>query len=222
MKYFPDVADYDLSTAGGMALYGAHCDLDPVLGMIEEIDRSVEETIKKYGDLGIKAQDFGDFRTSCELLDLQAVFSAQVRPIVYESMLLIMVSRLEESFSGWCRVLHAKDKGLPAFEEHHKEKGALENAISYIKEYGHINGIKQDKDWEFISVIRDARNMIVHNGSRVKEPLWDKMDSFKIGMYPEDHRVYLDSETIHRMYDAIIRFINRVFLIQPESQGEKA
>lgn len=220
MKYYPDVADYDMQTTGSLALYSAHCDLDPVLGMIEELNASVNKAISEYSRMGIEAQNEGDWKKSSELLDLQGIYAAQISPLVYESMLLIIVSRLEEAFGCWCRMLSLKDNAIPEFRTYHRENGALENAIAFLKDYAKIEGIKQDPDWAYVSVIRDARNMVVHNGSRVKEQLRSKMKQFDIGMHPEDYRLYLDYETIIKMYKAVIRFIDRVLLIESPEETE--
>ena len=217
MKYFPDVSNFDLNTTGGLALYGAHCDLDPVLGLIEQTIMSLNATRSLYIDMGNEADKSNDFFAQSEYMNLLGVFSSEIVPLAYETLLTIMVSRLEEAFNGWCRIIAAKDTRLPPFDEFRKERGSLDNAIEYLKKYGNINGIKNDCQWEYIKAIRDARNMIMHNGARVHERKREIMDRFKIGMCPEDYRLYLEEDTIKNMYKAITQFIDRVFLITPEN-----
>lgn len=69
--------------------------------------------------------------------------------------------------------------------------------------------------WEYITVIRDARNMVVHNGGRIYKE-FDKYDKFKIGYREEDHQLYLEYNDIVKMYDAILDFMDRTFRIIPQ------
>ena len=71
------------------------------------------------------------------------------------------------------------------------------------------------KEWEYITVIRDARNMVVHNGGRIYKE-FDKYDKFKIGYREEDHQLYLEYNDIVKMYDAILDFMDRTFRIIPQ------
>lgn len=66
-----------------------------------------------------------------------------------------------------------------------------------------------------ITVIRDARNMVVHNGGRIYKE-FDKYDKFKIGYREEDHQLYLEYNDIVKMYDAILDFMDRTFRIIPQ------
>ena len=63
--------------------------------------------------------------------------------------------------------------------------------------------------------IRDARNMVVHNGGRIYKE-FDKYDKFKIGYREEDHQLYLEYNDIVKMYDAILDFMDRTFRIIPQ------
>ena len=90
----------------------------------------------------------------------------------------------------------------------------LERAAKYLKDVVGIDGFTADKQWEYITVIRDARNMVVHNGGRIYKE-FDKYDKFKIGYREEDHQLYLEYNDIVKMYDAILDFMDRTFRIIP-------
>lgn len=90
----------------------------------------------------------------------------------------------------------------------------LERAAKYLKDVVGIDGFTADKQWEYITVIRDARNMVVHNGGRIYKE-FDKYDKFKIVYREEDHQLYLEYNDIVKMYDAILDFMDRTFRIIP-------
>ena len=79
-----------------------------------------------------------------------------------------------------------------------------------------IVGFTSDKQWEYITAIRDARNMVVHNGGRLTNN-FEKFDKFNIGYREEDKQLYLEYNDIVKIYDAIIDFIDRAFRIIPQS-----
>lgn len=57
----------------------------------------------------------------------------------------------------------------------------MERAAKYLKDVVGISGFKTDQSWEYITTIRDCRNMVVHNGGRIKDDLKPKCDKFNIG-----------------------------------------
>lgn len=83
----------------------------------------------------------------------------------------------------------------------------------YYSDLIQLNTLKAQ--WEYITVIRDARNMVVHNGGRIYKE-FDKYDKFKIGYREEDHQLYLEYNDIVKMYDAILDFMDRTFRIIPQ------
>ena len=129
-------------------------------------------------------------------------------------LLLTMVSLLEESVNTLCRLYH----DLNHLDKELKDiKGnGLERAAKYLKEVAGIVGFTSDKQWEYITAIRDARNMVVHNGGRIYKD-FDKYDKFQIGYREEDHQLYLEYGDIIKMYEAILDFMDRAFRIVPQS-----
>ena len=133
-------------------------------------------------------------------------------------MLVMMMSVLEETFNTWCRCVkineEKKGNNIPALAKYvpskQKKARGLDKAIYYLKEFADIDSIKQDRAWGYIDAMRTARNMIVHNGGRVKESARTKMNQFNIGMREEDYSLYIDHETIKEMYEEIIGFVDRV------------
>ena len=124
-----------------------------------------------------------------------------------------MVSLLEEAVNTLCRLYH----NINHLDKEVKDiKGSgLERAAKYLKDVVGIDGFTADKQWEYITVIRDARNMVVHNGGRIYKE-FDKYDKFKIVYREEDHQLYLEYNDIVKMYDAIIDFMDRTFRIIPQ------
>lgn len=217
MRYFPNIGDYNMDTCGGRSLYLAHCDFDPLRGLIEQTEVSTSATVEYFGDLGRKRSDLGDFHSESDAYETQGIFSARVIPLAYQSILLIMVSLLEEAMNTWCRAVKLTDNSFPELKDFKSRGGVIEKAVDYLKQFAQIQGIKQDPQWEYITVIRDTRNMVVHNGGRVKEEFRDKFNKYSIGMREEDFGVYLDYDTILTMYNAILDFIDRVFCLNPHT-----
>lgn len=139
--------------------------------------------------------------------------SCRVDLLTQYSLLLTMVSLLEEAVNTLCRLYH----NINHLDKEVKDiKGSgLERAAKYLKDVVGIDGFTADKQWEYITVIRDARNMVVHNGGRIYKE-FDKYDKFKIGYREEDHQLYLEYNDIVKMYDAILDFMDRTFRIIPQ------
>lgn len=214
MKYFPDGQDYNMHTCEGRSLYAAHCDFDPIQGLIDQTKISTQATIKYFGELGRTCDRNGDWKAGVEAYDVQGIFTARVVPLAYESILLIMVSKLEEAMNTWCRAVSISNSQFQDYKDFNSRERGLEKAVDYLKKIAGIDGIKQDPHWEKVTVTSDARNMVIHNGGRVKEELRKKFDRFEIGMREEDYSLYLDYDAIQEMYHTIIDFMDSVFCIE--------
>lgn len=213
MKYYPSAEDFNMHSVDGRALYLAHCDLDPILALIEHTKIALDLTIDHLGEEAETASDNGDMRAESDIIDLMTTFSGQVSSLSYEAILLILISRLEEAMNIWCRMIWRSNKELPEPKKGNskRDSGALEKAVHYLNDYANITSIKEDKAWEEVTAIRDARNMIVHNGGRVKEEKRHKLEKHAIGMRKEDYSVYIDYDALKKMYNTIIMFCDRVF-----------
>ena len=219
MKYYPDVSDYDMTKTGGIALYLAHCDLDPLFGLIEQTDKALSDTYEQYCQLANEANNQGDFHTQSMYSDLEGVFVSKIVPLSYESLLLIIASRLEEAFKTWCRIIKAKDESLPSIHEFKcGSHGDLDKPIAYIQKFGHVEGIKADPLWENILAIWIARNGIIHHGGYIEPKQHEKLKRYQIGINPDDCRVYLESEVVKQLYKAVVDFVDRTFLLEPAGE----
>lgn len=154
-----------------------------------------------------------DFFTEQWAMTSGTLHSCRVDLLTQYSLLLTMVSLLEEAVNTLCRLYH----NINHLDKEVKDiKGSgLERAAKYLKDVVGIDGFTADKQWEYITVIRDARNMVVYNGGRIYKE-FDKYDKFKIGYREEDHQLYLEYNDIVKMYDAILDFMDRTFRIIPQ------
>lgn len=211
---FPDMSYYDMHKPGEMALYMAHCDLYPFKSVIENNKIALEVIGKSYHEMSQEAREHDDFLTEQWAMTSGLLHSSRVYLYTQYSLLLTMVSLLEESVNTLCRVY----KNMLSLSKDLKDiKGSgLERAAKYLKTEVHIQNFTNDQEWEYITAIRDARNMVVHNGGRLVRD-FDKFDKFQIGYREEDKQLYLECQDIEKMYDAIMGFIDRAFRLEPTS-----
>ena len=83
----------------------------------------------------------------------------------------------------------------------------MERAAKYLKDVVGISGFKADQSWEYITTTRDCRNMVVHNGGRIKDDLKPKCDKFNIEYREEDSQLYIEYADVVKFYEAILDFM---------------
>lgn len=209
---FPDMGHYDMHKVGDMALYIAHCDFFPFKSVIDNNKIALDIIDEGYRKLADEARENDDFVTEQWAMTSGTLQSCRVDLLTQYSLLLTMVSLLEEAVNTLCRLYHDINK---LNQELKDIKGSgLERAAKYLKDVVGISGFTADKNWEYITVIRDARNMVVHNGGRIYKD-FEKYDKFNIGYREEDHQLYLEYGDIVKMYYAILEFMDRAFRIKP-------
>lgn len=211
---FPDMAHYDMKKAGDMALYLAHCDFYPFRSVIENNKIALDAINESYRSIEEKARLADDSITENWAMASTMLHSCRVDLLTQYSLLLTMVSLLEDAVNTLCRI-HREFLQLKRELKDIKGSG-LERAAKYLKNEVGIVGFTSDKQWEYITAIRDARNMVVHNGGRLTNN-FEKFDKFNIGYREEDKQLYLEYNDIVKIYDAIIDFIDRAFRIIPQS-----
>ncbi|MFL8134474.1 hypothetical protein Q3258_16865 [Clostridioides difficile] len=210
----PDIGNYNLDNVGEMALYNAHFDFYSIRGLIDTTNKSINDISEMFRMEYVIAEDFGDIYRSSKALDNQCLHNSRVVPLAYTSILLMMVSSLEEAFNCLCRTYHIKNKYSIEYTDLYGQ--GLERAITYLDKVVGIKGIKQERNWSFIVKVRDIRNAVVHNGGRVKK---DKVNKYiESGFYirEEDNQVMFDYEMIVKIYDEIMEFIDNVFRKTPQ------
>ena len=90
----------------------------------------------------------------------------------------------------------------------------------YLKDVVGISGFKADQSWEYITTIRDCRNMVVHNGGRIKDDLKPKCDKFNIGYREEDSQLYIEYADVMKFYEAILDFMDRAFRLEASTSTQ--
>lgn len=211
---FPDMQYYDMSKAGDMALYLAHCDFYPFRSVIENNKIALEIIDESYRRIAEESRERNDFATEQWAMISGDLHSCRVDLLTQYSLLLTMVSLLEEAVNTLCRIFY----NMNTLDTELKDiKGSgLERANEYLKKVVGLVGFASDEKWEYITAIRDARNMVVHNGGRINKD-FQKFDKFGIGYREENHQLYLEYRDIVKMYDAILEFMERAFRINPTS-----
>lgn len=215
---FPVEANYDFKKPGEMALYHAYSDLMPFRSVIETTNVSLSAIKKYYFKGSRKAREEGDPVTEEWAMTSGMLYLARAMPLSYYSLVLVMVSLLEEAFNTLCHSYYIIINRFQIKQKDMTGKG-LERSINYLEKVVNVRGIKADQNWEYVKTIIEARNMIVHNGGRVigKKDTYEK---FGFYLYEEDGRLGFEYEDIIRMYEAILEFIERIFRIQPNEVGK--
>lgn len=209
----PDIGNYDISKIGELALYGTHLDYYALKGLIETTNDSIKKMNETYKMDIVMADDFWDMYTSSKASTSQALYSARVVPMAYTSILLMIISTLEEAFNCLCRSCCIKNQYSVQYEDLHGQ--GLDRAITYLDKVVGIKGIKQNPDWDFVKTSRDARNMIVHNGGRVKKNDKAKFEKYDFYIREEDNQLMFDYDKILEIFNGIVRFTDSVFKTEP-------
>ena len=145
---FPTIDGYDMHKAGDMALYLAHCDFYPFKSVIDNNKMAIDLVTKAYRDMAQEARERDDFKTESWAMTSGILQACRVDILTQYSLLLTMVSLLEEAVNTLCRIGTCR---------------------KVLKGCGRHKRIQADPSWEYITTIRDCRNMVVHNGGRIKD-----------------------------------------------------
>lgn len=227
MEYFPEMTDYDMDTCAGRAQYLAHTEIEPIKLLIEHTQFSLSVSIESLGECVQKYDKTHRFEESCSCSDIQMIMGSLVAPLAYQSIMLILMSLMEEAFKCWCRTIGIVNDGCPSFDTGFKgkRKGELEKTFDYLQEYTQIKDVENDEDWEKIRAIRLARNAVVHHGGRVPEKDKKLLEKYNMETNEEDNSVYIDKETMNDIYDTVLSFIDRIFekgvILEKQSFSDK-
>lgn len=103
---FPDMTYYDMSKVGEMALYIAYYDFHPFRSVIENNKIILDSTLENYKKIARNAQLNNDFSTECWAKTSGILHSCRVELLTQYSLLLTMVSLLEEATNRLCRIYY--------------------------------------------------------------------------------------------------------------------
>lgn len=211
---FPDMNHYDMNKPAEMAIYFAHSDFYPFKSVIENNKLATDLLSNAYHEMANAARAKEDYLSESWAMTSGLLQSCRVELLTQYSLLLTMISLLEEAVNTLCRIY----KNSLSIEKDLKNYpgSGLERAAEYLKCEVKIKGFKNDPQWEYITTIRDCRNMVVHNGGRIIDTIRPKCDKFGIGYREEDYQLYIDYDDINKFYDAILNFMDRTFRIEPD------
>ena len=136
---FPDMEHYDMGKASEMALYLAHCDFYPFRSVIENNKIALDVISESYRQMAAKAREKNDFVSEQWAMTSGTLHSCRVELLTQYSLLLTMVSLLEEAVNTLCLLYH----DLNHLDKELKDiKGnGLERAAKYLKEVAGIVGL---------------------------------------------------------------------------------
>ena len=147
---FPDMEHCDMGKASDIALYLAHCDFYPFRSVIENNKIALDIIDESYRNLAEEARLKNDFVTEQWAMTSGTLHSCRVDLLTQYSLLLTMVSLLEEAVNTLCR-LYYNINHLDKEVKDIKGRG-LERAAKYLKDVVGIDGFTADKQWEYITV----------------------------------------------------------------------
>ena len=186
--------------------------------VIDNNKMAIDLVTKAYKDMAQEAREKDDFRTESWAMTSGTLQACRVDILTQYSLLLTMVSLLEEAVNTLCRI--HKDLGQLTTELKDVKGAGLERAAKYLKDVVGISGFKADQSWEYITTIRDCRNMVVHNGGRIKDDLKPKCDKFNMGYREEDSQLYIEYADVMKFYEAILDFMDRAFRLESSTSTQ--
>ncbi|MDB2108453.1 hypothetical protein [Clostridium paraputrificum] len=213
MFNFPDISNYNLDSPGSIALYNAHIDFFSIHGLIESTKKSIDDIRRQFTLRAIIANDYGDCYTHQLATNNIILYNSRIVPLAYTSILLIIISALEESFNCLCNSYYIANNYSIQFTDLHGQ--GLERAINYLEKVVGINDIRKEKQWELIKTARDVRNAITHNGGRIKDKNIKKFEKFNFYIAEENRQIYIEYDTLINLYNEILNFIDKVFSKTP-------
>jgi hypothetical protein len=215
---FPDLYD-DMGKACNIALYHAHCDFDPFITVIKNNEISIKALNEYYHNLSRTARENNDWITEDNAMRNSMIYMARAVPYSYYSLVIIMMSLLEEAFNTLCRAYAIVEKKSITYEA--IEGTGLDRAFKYLEKEIGIHKIKKNSNWDFVKAIRMARNCIVHDGGFVKKEKREFLSKHGFYICDESSRVLFESDEIYKIYDTIVSFIDETFIIEPTKGGGK-
>ncbi|MEX0050240.1 hypothetical protein AB2T85_06285 [Clostridium butyricum] len=211
---FPMLDEYEIKKPSEMALYHSHTDLYPFKGVMETVENGLQVYREAFLKMANQAAECGDFYNQSKYLQNVHIYTCKSMPIAYYSLIITLVSMLEESFNTLCRAYQLMKKYNITYKDIHGQ--GIERAVLYLELVVGIKGIKNDIQWEYIRTIRDARNMIVHNGGNVDKSQIDKYNKHGFYIDEETNKLFFEYSDVVKIYEVIVDFIDRVFKIEPE------
>ena len=103
---FPDIINYDINNPGSMALYLAHCDFYPFRSVIENNKIALEAISDSYIDIAREANKINDFKRECWAMTSLGLHACRVDLLTQYSLLVTMISLLEEAVNTLCRIYY--------------------------------------------------------------------------------------------------------------------
>lgn len=211
---FPDLSDYDLSKVGDIALYHAHTDFFAIKGLIDTSYSTVNSISSLLTSQLTSSLD--DIEVFCSTQQELAVYNYRVVPMLSSSILLIMISMLEEAIFCLCRtyhLMHNYEYTVDAFPCNKRIQG-IDRYIYYLESIVGLKNIKNDSSWENIKIARRVRNLFVHNGGRFKRWHIEHIEEYeKYGFYKDENsnNILFDDITIKNLYSNIMIFLENTF-----------
>ena len=179
---FPDMEHYDMGKASDMALYLAHCDFYPFRSVIENNKIALDAIDESYRNLAEEARLKNDFFTEQWAMTSGTLHSCRVDLLTQYSLLLTMVSLLEEAVNTLCRLYH----NINHLDKEVKDiKGSgLERAAKYLKDVVGIDGFTADKQWEYITIKNSINtiNLKLSTEKRTTNFIWNITTSLRCMM----------------------------------------
>ncbi|EHI97263.1 hypothetical protein CDLVIII_0528 [Clostridium sp. DL-VIII] len=211
---FPMLDEYEIKKPSEMALYYSHTELYPFKGVMETVENGLQVYKETFLKMANHAAECGDFYNQSKYLKNVHIYTCKSMPLAYYSLIITLVSMLEDSFNSLCRAYQMMKKYTITYKDIHGQ--GIERAVLYLELVAGIKGIKNDMQWEYIKTIRDARNMIAHNGGNIDKSQIDKYNKYGFNIDEETNKLFFEYSDVVKIYEVIVDFIDRVFKIEPE------
>ena len=179
---FPDMEHYDMGKASDMALYLAHCDFYPFRSVIENNKIALDAIDESYRNLAEEARLKNDFFTEQWAMTSGTLHSCRVDLLTQYSLLLTMVSLLEEAVELEERIEDAKLRKSSI----EMETITLDNIYKLMLNFGKLYDIISDEEKKSLITYLIKEIQIYPNGES-EQPL--KSIEFNFPIYRDGQEV---------------------------------
>jgi hypothetical protein len=202
------LSNYDLDDIRQQALYKAHKKIEGMLMLVEFIEGQIENVILALSKKTEESVDVFEFheRNNKELT-IKGIFY----PSICQSLLISIYSILEVSMNDLCDAYSILLNTRIKYQDI-SGKG-IQRAALYLKKVANLENVKNHGKWDFLVILGELRNCIVHNDSYPKDQKQTKefREKLFISISSEKEKVFISFDHLKTYVAAIKEYLDYIY-----------